>query len=113
MQRLLVRSAKVLFRHDTTRGMDQVHQLNALTSGPASGSPLIIMVQSTQDWTSDNLIPCILKGMNRPDPFRDLLSNPLMRSCLVEVGYIGIQHALEMLLVEDEVMVQAFLPHTP
>ncbi len=35
-----------------------------------------------------------------------------MGSCLIEVGDIAIDHALELLLVEDEEVVQAFLPHT-
>ena len=33
-------------------------------------------------------------------------------SCLVEVGNIHIEHALEMLLLKDQQVVQAFLPHT-
>jgi hypothetical protein len=36
-----------------------------------------------------------------------------MRSCSVEVPHILIEHALELLLVEDQEMVQAFLSHTP
>ncbi len=36
-----------------------------------------------------------------------------MRSCLVEVGHIGIEHALELLLLKDQRVVEAFLPHTP
>ena len=36
-----------------------------------------------------------------------------MRSCLVEVAHIGIEHALELLLLQDQQVVQAFLPHTP
>jgi len=35
-----------------------------------------------------------------------------MGSCLVEVHHIGIEHALELPLVEDQQMVEAFLPHT-
>src|SRR6266566_7478227 len=36
-----------------------------------------------------------------------------MRSCLVEVGHIRIEHALELLLLKDQQVVEAFLPHTP
>ena len=36
-----------------------------------------------------------------------------MRSCSVEVRHICIEHALELLLVEDEQVIKAFLPHTP
>jgi hypothetical protein len=45
--------------------------------------------------------------------FGNLLLNPLMRSCPLEVCYILIEHALELLLMEDQQMVKAFSPHTP
>ena len=45
--------------------------------------------------------------------FWKLLHDPLMRSCPVEVCYIHIEHALELLLVEDKQVIKAFLPHTP
>ena len=36
-----------------------------------------------------------------------------MWSCPVEVRHIHIEHALELLLMEDEQVVKAFLSHTP
>ena len=36
-----------------------------------------------------------------------------MGSCLVEVGHILIQNTLESLLLQDQQVVQAFLPYTP
>jgi hypothetical protein len=45
--------------------------------------------------------------------FRDLLPNSLMWPCLVEVGDIGIEHALELLPLKNEQMVEAFLSDTP
>ena len=42
-----------------------------------------------------------------------MLPNPLMRSRLVEVGDIPIEHAVELPLIEDQQMVETFLPHTP
>ena len=36
-----------------------------------------------------------------------------MRSCPIEVCHILIEHALELLLLQDEQVVQAFLPYTP
>jgi hypothetical protein len=36
-----------------------------------------------------------------------------MGSCSVEVGHIGIEHALELPLMQDQQMVQAFLSDTP
>src|SRR5260221_431490 len=92
--------------------MDLVLQLDARIRGPPSGSPVVVMVQTTQNRTSDHLVPRILRGRNQSMPFRDLLPNPLMRSYPIEVIDIGVEHALELLLAEDEQMVQAFLPHT-
>jgi hypothetical protein len=40
------------------------------------------------------------------------LPNPLMGSCLVEVGHILIQNTLESLLLQDQQVIQAFLTHT-
>jgi hypothetical protein len=92
--------------------MDLIHQLDALTYGPVSGSPLIVMVQPTHDRKSHYLVACILRGRNRSEPFRYLLRNPLMGSCLVEVDHIRIEHALEFLLMQDEQMIEAFLTNT-
>ncbi len=36
-----------------------------------------------------------------------------MQSCLVEVGDIGIEHALELPLMQDQQVVEAFLSDTP
>src|SRR5215467_12182627 len=93
--------------------MDLVLQLIALTCGSASGCPAVVMVQPTQDRTSYHLVPCILSGRTQAALFRDLLPNALMGSCLVEVGHIRIEHALELLLLKDQQVVQTFLPHTP
>src|SRR2546421_6280016 len=92
--------------------MDLIHQLDALTYGPASGSPLIVMVQPIHDRKSHYLVACILRRRNRSEPFRYLLRNPLMGSCLVEVDHIRIEHALELLLLKDQQMIQAFLTNT-
>ena len=88
MQKLQERSAKDLFRQYAPSWMDLVHQLDSRTHGPASGYPLVVMVQPTHDRKSDHLVPCIPRGRNRSAPFRHLLLDPLMRSCLVEVGHI-------------------------
>ena len=45
--------------------------------------------------------------------FWKLLPNPLMWSCPVEVGHIPIENPLELLLVEDQQVVKAFLSYTP
>jgi len=36
-----------------------------------------------------------------------------MRSCLVEVRYVRIEDALELPLMQDQQVIEAFLPHTP
>src|SRR5215467_8528734 len=36
-----------------------------------------------------------------------------LRSGLVEVDHIGIEHALELLLLKDQQVIEAFLPHAP
>ena len=65
---------------------------------------MVVMVEPTHDRKSDHLVPCILSGRNRSALFRYLLRNPLMRSCPVEVHHIGIEHALELLLLKDQQM---------
>src|SRR5262249_30272017 len=105
--------AKDLFRHETTSRMDLIHQLDAPTTGPPSGSPVVVMVQSTHDRKSNHFAPCILRGRSRSAPFRNLLRNPLMRPCLLEVGHIGLEDALELPLLQDQQVVQTVLPHTP
>ena len=88
-------------------------QLSCQTRSPASGCPAVVMVQPTHDRTSDHLVPCILRGRNRSALYRYLLPHALMRSCLVEVHHIGIEDALELPLMQDQYVVQAFLPDTP
>ena len=93
--------------------MDLVHQLYTRPRGFASGCPAVVMVQSTQDRKSNDLVPCILSARNRSALYRDLLPNALMRSCLIEVRHIRIEDALELLLTKDQQVVEACLPHTP
>src|SRR5258708_28495990 len=113
MQRLQERSAKDRFRHDATSWMHLVHRLASRTRGPASGCPAVLMVQPTHDRKSDHFAPCILRGRNRSAPFRNLLLNPLVRSSPVELHHILIEHALELLLPDDQRRVQACLSEAP
>ena len=89
------------------------YQLDALTCGYASGCPVVVMVQPTHHRKSDHLVACILNGRTRAVLFRDLLSNTLMWSCPVEVPHIRIQNALELRLLQDQQMVETFLPYAP
>src|SRR5512135_358024 len=93
--------------------MDLVHQLIARICGPASSSPAVVMVQPTHDRKCDHLVPCILRGKNRSEPFRNLLLDALMWSCLIEVPHIRIEHTLELLLLKNQQVVQTFLSDTP
>ena len=113
MHRLQERSLADIFRHDAPSWMDLVHQLDARPRGPASGYPAVVMVQPTHDRQSDHFAPCILRGRNRSAPLRDLLLYALMGSCLVKVRHIGIEDAVELPLMEDQHMVQAFLSDAP
>jgi len=93
--------------------MDLVHQLDARIRAPASGSPVVVMVQSSHDRNGNHFAPDILRGRNQSVPFRDLLLDALMRSCLVEVAHIRIEDALELPLMKDQQLIQAFLSGTP
>jgi hypothetical protein len=113
MQRPHERSAKGTFIHDAVSWMHLVHWLYNRTRCTDSSYPLIIMVKSTQYRNRNYLAPSMMRGMRESAPFGKLLPNPLMRSCLVEVRHILIEHALELLFVEDEQVVKACLSHTP
>ncbi len=78
-----------------------------------SDYPLVIMVEPTQYRNSNHLAHCIMRGTRRPARFRNPLLNALMWSCPVEVCYILIEHALKLLLMEDQQVVKACLSHTP
>ncbi len=83
------------------------------TSALASGCPLVVMVQSAHDRKSDHLVPCMMRGHGWSAWSRNLLLDPLMRSCLVEVLHIGIKHPLQLLLLQHEQVVQAFFSDAP
>jgi hypothetical protein len=76
------------------------------------GYPLVVMVKPSQDRNCHHLVPCMLRGTRKSMRLRNLLLNPLMRSCPVEVGHIDIEHTLELLLMKDQQVVEAFLSHT-
>src|SRR5215472_18566973 len=76
-------------------------QLDVRTRGPAPGCPAVVMVQPTQDRKSNYLVACLLSGRNRAPLLRYVLPNPLMWPCLVEGGDITIEHASELLLLQD------------
>lgn len=65
MQRLQERLARDHFRYDATSWMDLVPQLDTRTSAPASGCPMVIMVQPAHDRKSNPLLDCVLNGKAR------------------------------------------------
>jgi hypothetical protein len=65
MQRLHKRSAEDLLCHDVMSWMDLLHQLDSRTRGPASGCPVVVMVEPTDDRKSEQLIPCILTYLTK------------------------------------------------
>jgi hypothetical protein len=77
-----------------------------------SGYPLVVMVKPSQDRNCHHLVRRMLRGTRRSTRLRNLLLNTLMRSCSVEVGHINIEHTLELLLMKDQQVVEAFLSHT-
>ena len=70
-------------------------------------------MQAAQDGEGDDLATCMLCRHGSGFLLRNLLSDPLMRSCLVKVGDIRIEDVLELLLMQDEQMVEALTPDTP
>jgi hypothetical protein len=83
--RLHSRSAKSIFTHDATNWRHLVHRLYYRTCSTDLGHPLVVMMEPTQYWNSNHLVPCLMRGMRRAPRFRNLLLNSLMRSGLVEV----------------------------
>ena len=88
IHRLQERSTTDHFRHDAPSWMDLVLQLESRPCSPASGSPVVVMVQTSHNRKSNHLVPCIWSARNCSALFRYVLCNPLMGSCLVEVGHI-------------------------
>jgi len=73
----------------------------------------VVMVQSRQNWNSNRLGSCLRSGTRCSRGVGDPLLDPLMRSCLVEVDHIAIEHVLELPLMQNQQVIEAFLPHTP
>ena len=67
------------------------------------------VTHSTQKWQS----PCSggWKRARKRRRVRDLLTEPLMRSSLIEIQDIGPEEAGELLLMEDQKVIEAFSPH--
>jgi hypothetical protein len=71
----------------------------------------IVTMQRAQDWEGDDLATCMLCWHGSGFLLRNLLSDPLMRSSLVEVHDIRHEKPVELLLMEDQEVIQTFSPH--
>ena len=74
---------------------------------------MVVMVQSAHDRKSDHLVPGMMRGHGWSALSRNLLLDPLMRSCLVEVRDVCIEDALELPLMQDQQVIQTFLSDAP
>jgi hypothetical protein len=70
------------------------------------------MMQAAQDLEGVDLATCVMGWHGSGFLLRNLLSDPLMGSCLVEGGDIRTQDTVELLLMQDEQMIEAFTPDT-
>ena len=70
------------------------------------------MVQPTQQWNGANLVRLVCWRSRKHQWVRNLLFKPLMGSSLIKVENIGVEEAMELLLLENEEVIQAFPPHT-
>ena len=69
-------------------------------------------MQAAQNREGDDLATCMLYWHGSGFLLRNLLSDPLMRSCLVKVVDIGSQHPLELLLLQDEQVIETLATYT-
>jgi len=71
------------------------------------------MVQPTNDWKSNYLVACMMRGFGWSAWVRNSLLDALMRSCLIEIRDVRIEDALELSLLQDQQVIEALLPHAP
>ena len=72
----------------------------------------IVMVQTSEDGKSYHLGSGLRSDTRWSSGVWNLLLDALMGSCLVEVGHIRLEDALELPLLEDEQVIEALMPHT-
>jgi hypothetical protein len=70
------------------------------------------VVQSTQDWQSEDLAIISMGRDRQTIPFWDLLFNTLMWPGLIEVLDIGMKDTLQLLLLQDEQVIETLATHT-
>ena len=67
---------------------------------------LIVMMEPAQDRVGEDLPTCGIWWQWLSWWYRDLLLDPLMRPGSVEVHHICVEHALELLLLQDEQVIE-------
>ena len=67
-----------------------------------SSTSAVIVVQSTQDWQTEDLTTISIWRDRVAKPFWNLLCDALMGSGSIEVLDIGTKDTLQLLLLEDE-----------
>jgi hypothetical protein len=75
-------------------------------------TPAVVMMQSTQDRHGEIFATCVIWWKRHNPWFRYLLPDPLMRPGMVEVEHIRVKDALELLLMQEEQVIEAFTTHT-
>ena len=70
------------------------------------------MMQPTQHGNGANLAQLIRRRSRKHRRVRNPLPKPLMGSSLMKVENICIEEAMELLLLDNEEVIQAFSPHT-
>ena len=75
-------------------------------SGSRSAS--VVMMQPTEHWNCDDLAVRVYFRNHSGRGYRNGTRNTLMRSSHVEVGNIRLEHAVQVKLVQNEYVIQAF-----
>src|SRR5262249_43198898 len=72
----------------------------------------IVMMQAAQDREGNDFATCVMGWHGSSFRFRNQLLDALMRPGSVELVHIRVEHALELLLMEDQQMIEALTPDT-
>ena len=93
-----------------------LHLSQAVTSSEMwknSGTAPVIMMLATQNGEREDLAICVICWHWPSLRFWNLLPDALMRPGSVEIVHIGVEHSVELLLLQDEQMIEALAPHAP
>ena len=78
-----------------------------------SSSSSVVMVQPTQDRQCYHLTTTIFWWNRRSKWLRDLLFDALMRSHVIKVLHVGLEHAIHVFLMEDKDVIKTFAAYAP